>query len=457
MSIFNKNSFLIFGAARSGLAAARLLKGRGKKVAIYDEAPPEKLNKARAAAQEMGVPFLTPSENSPRVSEWEVFVLSPGIPPTHRLAREAMENGCLVRSELEIGSEASPAPILAITGTNGKTTVTHLVTHLFEQSGRPAIMAGNVGRALCDAVLDERALLPGAVIVCEVSSFQLETIDAFRPAVTSVLNVTPDHLDRYVVMDKYVEAKRRITMNQQPEDALVINDDCPYCRTFASQTHAGIWRFSVGHSVARGTYLESGMLFFVENPGNPPRAIMARSDIPLPGLHNVENVLAALTMAAAAGLSPLRLAPHVRSFRPVPHRIEFIGEIDGVRYYNDSKATNLDSLEKALESFDEPIVLIAGGRDKKAPWTRLNELVARRVRVLILIGEAAPIGRAAWGPIVPSTVDARDMVEAVAKARSMAARGDVVLLSPACASYDMYNNFEERGDHFREIVKEIEK
>ena len=199
------------------------------------------------------------------------------------------------------------------------------------------------------------------------------------------------------------------------------------------------------------------MLVFAKNPGETPRDVMARRDIPLPGLHNVENVLAALTTAAAMGLDPMPLASHVRTFRAVPHRIELIAEIGGVRYYNDSKATNLDSLEKALESFEEPVVLIAGGRDKGAPWTRLNDLVARKVKSLVLIGEAAPIGRAAWAEIVPKTSDATDMAQAVSQAHAMATRGDVVLLSPACASYDMYRDFEERGDHFRSIVLELSK
>lgn len=451
MSILNKDRFLIFGAARSGIAAARLLAQRGKKVVLYDEGPAAKIAPARAAADEMGVPFLT-SENPPQASGWEVLVLSPGIPPSHRLVREAEGKGCLIRSELEIGSAASPAPILAITGTNGKTTTTNLVAHLFEGAGRPAIMAGNVGRALCDAVLDERASLPGAVIVCEVSSFQLETIDAFRPRVACILNVRPDHLDRYAGMSEYAAAKLRITRNLATDDALVIGDDCNICRSFADRTPAVTWRFSSRHAVERGTYLEGSTLFVAEGSGRSPRAIMSRSDIPIPGIHNVENILAALGIAAAFGLDATTLAPHVRTFRPVPHRIELVGEVDGVRYYNDSKATNLDSVVAALQSFDEPVVLIAGGRDKGAPWTDLNDLVARKVKALILIGEAAPIGRAAWGPIVPRTEDAIDMVDAVAKARSMASVGDVVVLSPACASYDMYRNYEERGDHFRAIV-----
>jgi UDP-N-acetylmuramoylalanine--D-glutamate ligase len=388
----------------------------------------------------------------------------PGIPTTHPLVAAAEECGCVVRSEIEIGYQACPAPIAAITGTNGKTTVTHLLTHLLQQAGRPAVMAGNVGRALCDAVLEEPQLRePDAVVVCEVSSYQLETIERFNPKVACVLNITPDHLDRYKVMTNYMEAKRRVTENQEAREVLVLNADDKNCLSFLPRTRATVWLFSLSHPVERGAFLEGDTLFLAPGEGREPIPVMNRSEVPLPGSHNVANVLAGLIMGYALGATIESMAQAVRTFRAVAHRIELIREIGGVRFYNDSKATNLDSVEKALEGFADPrtdpeiqpdrrVILIAGGRDKGAPWTPLCPLVRRSVKGLICLGEAASIARKAWGECVETVCDAGDMEEALRRARSWARPGDVVLLSPGCASFDMYRNFEERGDHFRSIV-----
>jgi UDP-N-acetylmuramoylalanine--D-glutamate ligase len=446
-------NYFIFGAARSGLAAARLLKARGKNVAVFDEAPSEKLAEVRKQLEELRIPLLTAYS----LREWEVLVLSPGIPPTHPLVRKFEGAGCVICSEIEIGSAAAPAPILAITGTNGKTTVTHLTAHLFQCAGFSAPVAGNVGTPLCSVVTAPSLLSAGAVISCEVSSYQLETIIRFRPAVACVLNVTPDHLDRYKTVDRYAEAKRRITLNQEAGDVLVLNADDPRCVAFAAGAKAEVWHFSIERPVERGAFIRDGAV--VLSLGNPDAAIpvMPLTDIPLPGMHNVANVLAAVAMGVARGLDPAGMADAVRKFRAVPHRIEWVGRIGEVDYYNDSKATNLDSVEKALLSFTRPIVLIAGGRDKGAPWTVLNDLVKARVKGLVLIGEAAPIGLAAWGGLVPRTEMGKDMEDAVRRCRAIASPGDVVLLSPACASFDMYKNFEERGDHFRRLVQEMKK
>jgi UDP-N-acetylmuramoylalanine--D-glutamate ligase len=496
-NVLGYRNYLVFGAARSGLAAARLLKSRGKNVVVFDQAAPEKLADARRQLEELQIPFLSGcrpeaggyreetsipapdsglqapgSETQPTayslksqayslqptaysLPTWEVLVLSPGIPPSHPLVHKAEEEGCLVCSEIEIGSAASPAPILAITGTNGKTTVTHLTAHLFQCAGFNAPVAGNVGTPLCSVVTDPALKEAGAVISCEVSSYQLETIVRFRPAVACVLNITPDHLDRYGSVERYAEAKLRITLNQAADDVLVLNADDPRCLSFASRTQAEVWLFSLERPVATGTFVRLGTV--VLSLGDPDSAIpvIPLRDIPLPGMHNAANVLAAVAIGAARGLDPAVMAAAVRKFRAVPHRIEWVGQVAGVDYYNDSKATNLDSLEKALLSFERPIVLIAGGRDKGAPWTVLNDLVKSRVKGLVLIGEAAPIGKAAWGDLVARTEMAQDMADAVRRCRAMAGPGDVVLLSPACASFDMYRNFEERGDHFRRLVQEM--
>jgi UDP-N-acetylmuramoylalanine--D-glutamate ligase len=462
--LLDHSSFLIFGAARSGLAAARLLQSLDKRVALYDEAQGARGEEVRSLAEAAGVPLLTHLDEEEIAGQWEVLVLSPGIPPTHPLVSAAEESGCVVRSEIEIGYQACPAPIAAITGTNGKTTVTHLLTHLLQQAGRPAVMAGNVGRALCDAVLEEPQLRePDAAVVCEVSSYQLETIERFNPKVACVLNITPDHLDRYKVMTNYMEAKRRVTENQGREEVLVLNADDKNCLSFLPRVRATVWQFSLCNPVSRGAFLSGDTLFLAPGEGMAPIAVMSRSEVPLPGSHNVANVLAALIMGHVLGLESETMAQAVRTFRAVAHRIELIREIGGVRFFNDSKATNLDSVEKALEGFADPrtepgiqpdcrVILIAGGRDKGAPWTPLCALVRRSVKGLICIGEAAPIARKAWGECVATVCDAGDMEEALCIARSLAKPGDVVLLSPGCASFDMYKNFEERGDHFRSIV-----
>ncbi|NQU43907.1 UDP-N-acetylmuramoyl-L-alanine--D-glutamate ligase [bacterium] len=467
--LLDHDDFLVFGAARSGLAAANLLLSRGKRVVVYDEADPSRLQAARKQLDEWGVPLVSKldldtfpmlemEDSDGAMNPWnfQVLVLSPGIPATHPLVQLAEETGCVVRSEIEVGYLACPAPFAAITGTNGKTTVTHLLSHLFTHAGWFAPLAGNVGNALCGVVQDPRLREDNAVVVCEVSSFQLESIEHFRPRTACVLNITPDHLDRYPSMQHYVEAKYSVTENQLSGDHLILNNDDPYCLSFEPRTAAKLWKFSVRGPVSRGAFLQGDTLFLATDKAEP-MALLERKSIPLPGLHNVQNVLAALAMGASMGLAPRAMAEAVQAFQAVPHRIEWIATIDGVDYYNDSKATNLDSLEKALESFERPIVLIAGGRDKGAPWTRLNDIISKKVRALVLIGEAAPIGRTAWAERVEVCLEAQDMEKAVGEARHLARPGDIILLSPACASYDMYQSFEQRGDDFRQVVKQIEK
>ncbi len=468
--ILDNDNFIVFGAALSGMAAARLLRSMGKTVAVYDEAPPEMLESRRDELVKIGVPLLTEldyeafpyftlddghGESIP--SMWDVMVLSPGIPTNHDLVATAVERGCVVRSEIEIGYHACPVPLIGITGTNGKTTVTHLVSHILLTAGIAAPIAGNVGRPLSDVVSDPILRAPKALVVCEVSSYQLETIEYFSPKVACVTNITPDHLDRYVTMDNYVEAKRWITANQKDYDFLVLNGDDGLCLSFGPRSRAKVRTFSTRHEVEAGAWLSDEYLYLNMPDMDEAVGVMKRDEIPLPGIHNVENVLAAMTICACLEVAPGKIAEAVRTFQAVPHRIEKVCTIDGVDYFNDSKATNLDSMSKALVSFDRPIVLIAGGRDKGSPWTKLNEVVKERVKGLVMIGEATPIGMKAWGEIVPNAKTAENMQEAVELAKEMAETGDVILLSPGCASFDMYKNFEERGDDFKKTVQSIAK
>lgn len=452
--ILEYQRYLVFGAGRSGRAAARLLRVRGKDVILYDEAPEERLAEARALAEEIGAEFLTdPAALLERF--YQVIILSPGIPETHPVVYGAEQQGVLVRSELELGFQCCPAPVVGITGTNGKTTVTYMLEHLLREAGRPALMAGNVGRPLSDAAMDPAMEQPGALAVCEVSSFQLETIEAFQPEVAAVLNLTPDHMDRYGSMEQYLEAKRRITENQTQHQHLVLNEDDRLTRSIVSRSLAQPWFFSLRRAVRRGAWLENGRLMLRTRSTAEPLEVMPREALPLPGLHNVANALAALCLGAACGLEPAQMAEALGRFQAVPHRIEFVGAANGVRWYNDSKATNLASMRRAIESFDEPLGLIVGGRDKGAPWQPLAPLVRSRVRVLVALGEAAEIALEAWGGEVETALRAGDMAEAVALLREQVRPGEVALLSPACSSFDQYDSFEERGEDFRRLVREF--
>lgn len=468
--LLDMERFLVFGAGVSGLAAAAFLARHGKQVAVYDEGDLEALESKREKLEALQIPLLHPDQveivaafdglhttpTGGRQSEnWEALILSPGVPPTHELVELATHCGCVVRSEIELGYQACPAPIIGITGTNGKTTVTHMVSHMLTRAGWYAPIGGNVGVPLCNVVEDVKLKDPKSVVVCEISSFQLETIEYFRPKIACVLNVTPDHLDRYGSMDQYVAAKQWITANQKMDDVLVLNEDCVLCRSYVARSMAQVRKFSLTRRVTSGACLVEGFICALCDEGAEPERVLPVSDFPLPGRHNIENALAAVSICAAAGMAPEAMGPALRDFQSVPHRIEWIARLEGVDYYNDSKATNLGAMEKALESFDRPVVLIAGGRDKGSPWSALNGLVAQKVKSLVLLGEAAPIGRKAWASLVGNTLDADSMRHAVDLARKEATEGDVVLLSPGCASFDMYKSFAERGDDFRSIVQSL--
>ena len=317
-------------------------------------------------------------------------------------------------------------------------------------------MAGNVGFPLCEVVRDAALQTADAAIVCELSSYQLETIETFRPRTACVLNVTPDHLERYGNMENYAAAKLRITRNQQADDTLILSADDGFCRDMVQHTRATVLWISTRGPVEQGAWLGDGNINLVMKKGEAAVCVMPRADIPLPGLHNVENVLACVAMAASLGTPIEKIAAAVRTFQAVPHRIEWIAKIDGVDYYNDSKATNLDSVDKALQSFDRPVILIAGGRDKGAPWTQLNDLVAKHVKGLGPDWRGG--GNRPCGMGRNCTACRNGVGHGGCGCGGVAAwhrRGDVVLLSPACASFDMYKNFEERGEHFRAIVKAI--
>lgn len=446
--------YLIFGAARSGLAAARLLKSKGHNVLLVDEKSETALQSAVEQMSPLGVSCRF---GAPAADEWlegmDFLLVSPGVPQTHPIIVAAHKRGIEVVGELEIGFQYAARPIASITGTNGKSTTTHLTSSILNAGGWKCRAVGNVGDPICNAVLEPPDPSQCEALAVEVSSYQLETIKTFHPRAAILMNLTPDHLERHGTMEGYRDMKFRITENQTADDFMIINADDRWCAPLKDKTKAKVLWFSLERAVRPGAYLLDNTIWLDIEEKIP---LLSRNEIPIPGLHNVQNVLAASLAGAAFGVYPQMISKAVREFPGVEHRIEFSGNINGVDFFNDSKATNLDSMEKALLSFTRPIILIAGGRDKKSDYSILNSLIKERVKYLVAMGEAEPLIRRAWEYIVP-TVSASDMRDAVRKAYQHAASGDVALLSPGCSSFDAFKDFEERGRVFKKEVQDLKK
>ncbi|MBI1290470.1 UDP-N-acetylmuramoyl-L-alanine--D-glutamate ligase [bacterium] len=443
----------VFGAARSGVGAMNLLRHHNIEVTLVDERPAKEFRSLVRALKRKHVTAHFGPVKADVLRGCEAIVVSPGIKLDHHLIQRAHEQDIPVISEVELASWFAQAPIIAITGTNGKTTTTTLTGQMVYDAGINAVVAGNIGRAFSDAVVSSQDETRKTMLVTEVSSFQLDSIENFRPHVATILNITRDHMDRYPSMREYIESKFRITENQTDEDFLVLNADDPIVMRVAEQSCAQIRTFSLEKEVEEGAYLQNDRIYLKED--GESIFFCNVDDIPIPGLHNVQNTLASLVLCRCVGIEIDSLRRTIQKFKGVEHRIEFVASSpDNVRYYNDSKATNVDSLEKALLSFNKPVILVAGGKDKQSAYDRLNSLVRERVKGLVLIGEAAPLIRKAWGQLV-ETRDAGSMEEAVRIASSMSQPGDIVLLSPACASFDMFKDFEDRGRVFKRTVRDF--
>lgn len=440
----------VVGLARSGIAATNFLLAQGAAVTVVDSKPAAALSGALEQLAGRVETRLGPHRDD-ALSDMELVVLSPGVPPEITPVRKARGQGIPIWSEVELAWRYLPGRFVGVTGSNGKTTTTALLAAILTSSGFDAVAAGNIGTPLSRFLL-EREPSDERVYVVELSSFQLETIDAFRCEVGLLLNLSPDHQDRYPDVESYYGAKLRLFLNQQSTDFAVVRADL--AERVAQVTRARIVPFSPVPLDGDGAEVE-GDLIRVRLDGRE-RRLMKVSEVPLKGRHNLENVLAALLAARLMGAAPDRLRRGVRSFRGVEHRIEFVSEIDGVRYYNDSKATNVDSTARAFESFDQPIVAIMGGLDKGGDFSTLRRLVQERVKALVLIGKASEKLEAALGDCAV-TRRAGDLREAVALAAGMAKSGEVVLLSPACASFDMFADFEDRGRTFKRLVRELQK
>ena len=453
---YQGKSVLVVGAARSGIAAARFLLAHGARVILTDTKRRDELEPAITS-------LLDTRNNSGKLvlelgghrdesfRTCDLIMVSPGVPlalPVFELSRKS---GIPILAEVELAYRHLQGRIIGITGSNGKTTTTTLVAELLKGAGLKGYAAGNIGTPLIG--LADRTS-PEDIYAVELSSFQLEGIREFRPFIASILNLTPDHMDRYAGFDDYVAAKRRIFMNQQETDFAVLNADDPRTSALASEVPAIPVTFSRLKTVGHGAFVRNGRVIF-RDPQNDSD-LFPLDAIALKGAHNLENVLAATSMAILAGAAPESLEESIRKFKGVEHRIEFVSEFNGVQYFNDSKATNVDATIKSLESFPGSILLIAGGRDKEGDFTALRSLVRDRVKHLVLIGEAADKIRKALSDLA-NTIQAQSMQEAVAVCSRMAEPGDVVLLAPACASFDMFRDYEHRGRAFKEAVHEISR
>src|SRR3954468_6485617 len=440
---------LVVGLGRSGVASALFLQSQGARVTVSDAKSEDQLRDQIPTLLDAGIAVETGTHGERTFRNQDLIVVSPGVPVDAEPLVQARALGQPVIGEIELASQFLSGPIVAITGSNGKTTTTTLVGEIIAASGFKTLVGGNIGTAAIS--LAEQATAD-TIIVLEVSSFQLETIRAFRPKVAVVLNVTPDHLDRHRTFAAYVDAKARIFENQQADDFAVLNADDPTCVELAGRTRAQVFWFSHEHEVESGSFVRDGQIVFRGN--GLAQTVLAVPEIPLKGSHNLENVLAAVCAGALMGCALEKIRNAIVNFKAVEHRLEYVATIGGVEYYNDSKATNVDATMKALQSFPANIHLILGGKDKGSDYTMLNDLLRERVKSVYTIGAAA---EKIQSHIKGTTqiVSSGTIEAAVKQASSIAQPGDVVLLAPACASFDQFQNYEHRGRVFKELVHQL--
>ena len=436
---------LVLGYGRSGRAAASFIAGGGGSVRVVDRADNAEL---RAELERAGIPAHLGGYGPADLNGIDLLVVSPGVAWDEPLVETARRRGIEVSSEIDLFFRFCPSHIAGITGTTGKTTTTALTTEVFRAGGLRVMRGGNIGEPVLDRI---GQLGADDWVVLELSSFQLESISTPRLNIGVVLNVTPDHLDRHKSFERYVEIKARAVAFMQPEDHAVLNVDDPACAAMRTKTVGRVIAFGMHQPIDRGVTLEDGWITVAQAGTN--RRVLQAADVPLPGEHNLSNVMAAVGAGHAAGIEVDRMADTVRNFKAVEHRLEPIATFDGVRWYNDSKATNPDSTYKALAAFSEPIVLIAGGRNKGIEIEPLAQAIARRVSALVTIGETGEeLARRARDAGLSKVERAADLADAVRKAAALAAPGSVVLLSPAFTSYDMFRDYEDRGRRFKATV-----
>jgi UDP-N-acetylmuramoylalanine--D-glutamate ligase len=439
---------LVVGLARTGIATAKFLKARGSLVTTTEVKPEEEMEEAVQELRGMDIATEWGGHQVETFLRQDYIVVSPGVDLNIEPIQKAIQQGVKVISEIELAYHFIHIPIIAVTGTNGKTTTTLLIGEMLKEDGKKVGAGGNVGEPL---ILFADGEDRWEVLVVEISSFQLEAIEDFRPRISVLLNITEDHLDRYPHYDDYIEAKVRIFANQNSGDLTILNRDDPIVMQYQEKVKAKKVFFSLKEKPDEGAFF-NGQTISLRLGGKGEKYSLSKT--PLKGIHNVENMMAALTTARLFGCSKKAIQGVINRFEGLEHRLEFVREINGIRFYNDSKGTNVGSVVKSLQSFSEPVILIAGGKDKNGDLSPLKELIQKRVKHLILIGEAKERMNRELGGLTDTSI-AQTMEEAVLLAFQKAKGGEVVLLSPACSSFDMFKDYKERGKVFKEAVLKL--
>ena len=438
------------GLAKSGFAAARLARAKGAQVLVVDRRAETELGQLPQKLRESGVEVRSGGHPARLAEAADLLVISPGVPADTELLRAARVRGVPLWGEVELAARFCRGRIIGITGSNGKSTVTTMAGQILRGAGIPGGTGGNLDTPFCDLLAEDGA---DAVHAVELSSFQLETVDALQPDVAVIVNLSPDHLDRYGSYDDYARAKARLLEVQQPAGAAVLNSDDRDSARFHEAVRGRLHTFSTNREVEPGAFLRDDCLTLRTEYGE--ETLLRVDELPLPGEHNVANALAAALACRLAGCAPRAIVRGLRGYRSLPHRLESIAEVAGVRFYNDSKATNSASMLRALAAFAPGTVhLILGGQDKGTDWQSLAREIGRRAKRVLLVGNAAPAIHLALAGVTV-TKDCRTVRQAVRTAFAGATPGDVVLLSPGCASFDQYRNFEERGEDFRNTVQAL--
>ena len=449
MELKNKR-VLVVGLGKSGKSAALFLRALGAQVTVSDSRSAEALAGEIPALLDAGVMVETGGHGLLTFRRQDFIVVSPGVPYDTPELKQVRAFGLPIIGELELASRFLLGQVVAITGSNGKTTTTALLGKIFADAGGPTLVGGNIGTPVIDLIAEST---PQTMSVLEVSSFQLETVEEFRPHIAVVLNITPDHLDRHGTFENYAAMKTRLTAQQTPEDFLLLNAEDKPTQMLAAATKAQVFWFSGRRAIKQGAFVHGESVVFLPREGAKPEPVMPVAEISLKGAHNVENVLAAVCAARLGGVSAPSIRASVASFKAVEHRLEFVAIVRGVAFYNDSKATNVDATKKALEAFAGGVHLILGGKDKGAPYSPLAPLLRDRVRAIYTIGSAAAKIESELRGVV--TIHSCETLANAVDAAAKAARpGDVVLLAPACSSYDQFENYEQRGRVFKQLVCE---
>ena len=447
----------VLGAGRSGCAAARLLLDRGAYVFLSDKSSSDEIKAACENLKPKGLDYELGSHSEKIYKTQDLLVISPGVGLENPVVAEASKKGIPVTGELEVASWFCRNPVIAVTGTNGKSTVTMMLDEVFKAANRSARVAGNIGTAFGDVVED---LKPEESVILEVSSYQLETTISFHPRTAVILNITPDHLHRHKNMAEYTRSKLRIAENQMEDDVLILNRNDEILTSAEIPGKAKRWWFDnrgmtappLADAQVEGAGVVNDTVYLLTE--GRKTGVLPCSELPVPGAHNVDNALAAAA-AAASGIAPEIIGKGLKNYKGLEHRLEHVDIIDGVTFINDSKATNIDAMTAALRSFPNPLILIAGGEDKGSGLSAADHALKEKVKSLILLGEAAERMAQGWSTIVDDYETVKSFASAVHTAFRKANAGDIVLLSPGCASFDMFTSFEERGTVFKDIVRSL--